>query len=94
MQHAIQLSEHEARRLEAKHSRYQSHRLLSRINAQSGLLSIDAETAGLLNNAATCYEISDGLFDITSEVLRNACEILRHCFCRVLQLFSEWQFGY
>ena len=33
---------------------------------------VDEETAHLLDYAATCYEISEGLFDITSGVLRRA----------------------
>jgi len=63
------------KRLECKYSRYRSDSFLSKINqvaALGGSLSIDEETAGLLNYAQTCYTLSDGLFDITSGILRQA----------------------
>lgn len=63
------------KRLECKYSRYRSDSFLSKINqvaALGGALSIDEETAGLLNYAQTCYTLSDGLFDITSGILRQA----------------------
>ncbi|MDD5229206.1 MAG: FAD:protein FMN transferase [Methylococcales bacterium] len=62
-------------RLERKYSRYQADSFLSKINAvatSGGSISVDEETTGLLNYAQTCYELSDGLFDITSGVLRRA----------------------
>ncbi len=62
-------------RLEARYSRYRDNSLLSDINrvaARGGSISVDEETAGLLNYAATCFEQSDGLFDITSGILRRA----------------------
>ncbi|MBS0588742.1 MAG: FAD:protein FMN transferase [Proteobacteria bacterium] len=62
-------------RLEAKYSRYRTDSFLSEINriaAQSGSIPVDDETAGLLDYAATCYQQSDGLFDITSGILRRA----------------------
>jgi thiamine biosynthesis lipoprotein len=62
-------------RLERKYSRYRTDSFLSKINkvaALSGSISVDEETAGLLNYAQTCYELSDGLFDITSGILRQA----------------------
>lgn len=67
------LIEAEARRIEQKFSRYQSESIVSRINAQAGLaaVEVDAETAGLLQYAAACFEQSDGLFDVTSGVLRK-----------------------
>jgi FAD:protein FMN transferase len=62
-------------RLEARYSRYRADSFLSEINrmaADGGSISVDEETAGLLNYAATCYRESDGLFDITSGILRRA----------------------
>jgi len=62
-------------RLEAKYSRYRPDSLLSRINhiaAQGGAIHVDQETAALLDYAQTCHEQSDGLFDITSGILRQA----------------------
>ncbi len=65
----------DVRRLEAKYSRYRADSLLSEINriaAQGGRIGVDDETAGLLDYAATCYQQSEGLFDITSGILRRA----------------------
>jgi thiamine biosynthesis lipoprotein len=62
-------------RIEARYSRYREDSVLSGINriaAQGGSIAIDNETAALLNYADTCYQQSDGLFDITSGVLRQA----------------------
>ncbi len=62
-------------RLEALYSRYRGDSFLSTINrvaATGGRITVDDETAGLLNYAAICYEQSDGLFDITSGILRRA----------------------
>jgi len=62
-------------RLEARYSRYRQDSFLSAINraaAAGGRITVDDETAGLLNYAATCHEQSGGLFDITSGILRRA----------------------
>ncbi|NOR79525.1 MAG: FAD:protein FMN transferase [Methyloprofundus sp.] len=62
-------------RLEALYSRYREDSFISKINrhaAKGKKITVDAETAGLLNYAATCYQQSDGLFDITSGKLRQA----------------------
>ncbi len=62
-------------RLELIYSRYRDDSFLSEINrvaAMGGSITVDAETAGLLDYAATCYQQSDGLFDITSGLLRQA----------------------
>ncbi|MCQ8119669.1 FAD:protein FMN transferase [Methylomonas rosea] len=65
----------DVQRLEGLYSRYRCDSLLSRINkvaAKGGDIIVDDETAGLLSYAATCYQQSDGLFDITSGILRQA----------------------
>jgi len=65
----------DVRRLEAVYSRYRSDSFLSKINrvaAIGGSIKVNAETAGLLNYAQICYQQSDGLFDITSGILRRA----------------------
>lgn len=62
-------------RLEGRYSRYRDDSLLSAINrvaAAGGSISVDDETASLLNYADACYQQSDGLFDITSGLLRQA----------------------
>jgi thiamine biosynthesis lipoprotein len=61
-------------RLEVKYSRYRQDSYLNRINrvaAAGGRIKVDAETSHLLDYAATCFAQSDGLFDISSGVLRQ-----------------------
>ncbi|OUR60036.1 hypothetical protein A9Q73_12605 [Bermanella sp. 47_1433_sub80_T6] len=67
------MAQQEVLRLEKKYSRFLATSELSLINKQAGLdpVLVDDETAGLLNYAAICFELSDGLFDITSGVLRR-----------------------
>ena len=63
----------EAWRIEQKFSRYRDDSILCEIHGARGrAVSVDEETSGLLNFAARCYQLSDGLFDITSGVLRKA----------------------
>jgi FAD:protein FMN transferase len=72
---AAQAAIDEVRRIELKYSRYRADSIVSRINASAGsdaLLAVDDETAQLLGFAAQLFESSDGLFDITSGVLRRA----------------------
>jgi FAD:protein FMN transferase len=64
----------EVRRIETKYSRYLSTSIVSQINAAAGTqatIEVDDETAQLLNFAASLNAESDGLFDITSGVLRR-----------------------
>jgi thiamine biosynthesis lipoprotein len=66
------VAETEARRIEQKFSRYKSDSVVGRINAGRGNeIVVDAETAHLLDFAAECFGVSDGLFDVTSGVLRR-----------------------
>lgn len=68
-----QLAQQEALRVEHKFSRYRSDSVVGRINASGkGGLLVDAETGDLLDFAQECHKTSDGLFDITSGVLRRA----------------------
>jgi FAD:protein FMN transferase len=65
----------EVQRIESKFSRYREASVVSRINAAAGSgrsVDVDAETAHLLDFAATLYATSDGLFDATSGTLRKA----------------------
>jgi thiamine biosynthesis lipoprotein len=64
----------EVERLEAKYSRYREDSYLSKINQVSqigGSVTVDPETAGLLDYVATCWQQSNGLFDVTSGILRK-----------------------
>jgi len=59
-------------RIEDKYSRYDRQSICSQINTSEGRkVSIDEETYLLLNFAEQCYQLSDGLFDISSGVLRK-----------------------
>lgn len=71
---ACAAAEAEVRRIERKYSRYRADSVISAINAKAGrvALSVDEETAQLLNYAAELYRQSEGLFDITSGCLRQA----------------------
>ena len=65
----------EVQRIEHTYSRYRADSVVSRINAaagEAGFVPVDAETASLLGFADQLYALSDGLFDITSGVLRRA----------------------
>lgn len=73
--HIAQQAIADATRLEQRYSRYRSDSLLSAINqvaAIGGCMEVDEETASLLDYAHACYQQSDGLFDITSGLLRQA----------------------
>ncbi len=62
----------EAWRIEAKFSRYRADSVISRINGSGGAeVELDVETADLLDFASLCFELSDGLFDVTSGALRR-----------------------
>ena len=68
----LETARREAIRVECKFSRYRKDNILYRINNSGGQpVEVDPETAHLLDYAATCHEISDGMFDITSGVLRR-----------------------
>jgi FAD:protein FMN transferase len=68
----LAVAESEARRIEQKFSRYRRDNLVDQINHSEGRpVDVDEEMALLINYAATCYEMSDGMFDITSGVLRR-----------------------
>lgn len=62
-------------RLESRYSRYRDDSLLAAINrvaAAGGSVHVDAETAHLLDYAQACWQQSEGLFDISSGLLRHA----------------------
>lgn len=69
----IALAQKEALRIERLLSRYRDDNLIHRINTSAGqCITVDAETARMLDFADTCFQASDGLFDVTSGVLREA----------------------
>ncbi|MDR3416402.1 MAG: FAD:protein FMN transferase [Nevskia sp.] len=65
----------EVLRLEQRYSRYRDDSLTTLVNRSAGDtrgVEVDAESAALLDYAHTAWEQSEGLFDITSGVLRRA----------------------
>ena len=64
----------EVRRIETKYSRYRDDSVTTAINRAAGgaAISVDTETASLLDFAAELHAQSDGAFDLTSGVLRRA----------------------
>ena len=64
-------AEAEVRRIEATYSRYRSDSLLAQVNRSNGQpVAVTPEMMHLLHYAAQCYQLTDGLFDITCGVLR------------------------
>ena len=62
----------ETYRVEQKYSRYLDNNLVQQMNHSNGCaVNIDQETYHLLEYARNLYELSDGMFDITSGVLRK-----------------------
>jgi FAD:protein FMN transferase len=69
---ALAVAREEAQRIESKFSRYRSGNIVDTINHANGAaVTVDEETASLIDYAVTCYQLSDGMFDITSGVLRR-----------------------
>ena len=66
----------EVRRIEAKYSRYRDDSIVSRINAAAGsgrsVAVDDGDRRPARLRRRSCTRLSDGLFDITSGVLRRA----------------------
>lgn len=62
----------QTKRIEQKYSRYIVGNLVHQINNSHGKwVDIDQETHRLLAFGQTCFELSDGMFDLTSGVLRK-----------------------
>jgi thiamine biosynthesis lipoprotein len=75
MQDAAMRAIAEVRRIETKYSRYRDDSIVSAINRAAGRdepVEVDDETDALLGFADRLHAMSDGLFDITSGVLRRA----------------------
>ena len=68
----LMIAAKETWRIEHKFSRYVSGNIIDRINTALGqTIEVDSETAALLNFSDQCYQLSDGLFDVSSGVLRK-----------------------
>jgi FAD:protein FMN transferase len=81
MRQAARAAMDEVRRIEYKFSRYRSASVVSRINQNAGgaAMEVDDETWGLLEFAHQLWQQSEGLFDITSGVLRRAWDFKSAC---------------
>ncbi|MCH1931278.1 FAD:protein FMN transferase [Shewanella sp. A25] len=63
----LKLAIEEVSRIEQKYSRFIPHNPLWQLNHGSGkTCAIDAETSKLLHFACQCFELSEGLFDVTA----------------------------
>lgn len=68
----LNIADEEAQRIESKFSRYLPGNIIDQINRSGGKpVHVDQETALLIDYAGACYEMSAGMFDITSGVLRR-----------------------
>lgn len=88
----------EVLRIERKYSRYTSNSFVAQINQQAGqgAVACDAETWSLFQFASQLFEKSEGLFDITSGVLRQAWDFKQPRLPSAEQLANllpliEWQ---
>jgi len=68
----ITLAQQEAIRIEQKFSRYRDDNIIHQINQGGEPVTVDPETARLLDFAQHCYSLSEGWFDVTSGILRRA----------------------
>lgn len=69
----VEIARGEALRIEAAFSRYRRDNLVHQINNAGGKsVRVDEEMARMIDFADLSYQISDGLFDVTSGVLRQA----------------------
>jgi len=69
----VQIAADEAWRIEQKFSRYRNDNILYHIHHACGEpVEVDDELTPLLNFAEQCYQLTDGMFDITSGILRRA----------------------
>jgi len=67
-----EIAAREAWRIEHKFSRYRTDGIVHAVNTAKGAATeLDAESAQLIDFAATLWEVSKGAFDITSGVLRH-----------------------
>ncbi|MCG7898079.1 MAG: FAD:protein FMN transferase [Candidatus Thiodiazotropha lotti] len=68
----LNIAAREAWRIESKFSRYVSDNPVDRINNSGGqAVEVDEEVGQLLDFAQACWQLSEGMFDITSGVLRR-----------------------
>jgi len=68
----VKLAREEAWRIEKKWSRYLPNSMIEKINRSAGSpITVDDETARMITFSESLHKLSDGIFDITSGVLRK-----------------------
>ncbi len=73
VENIAQIASNEAWRIEQKFSRYLPGNIIHRVNlCETDAVELDRETVGLIEFAFVMHTLSNGLFDITSGVLRKA----------------------
>ena len=84
----MQLAHREVLRIEQKYSRYREDSVITQINASAGKhwVECDEETQALLNYADQLYTLSNGLFDITSGVLRSVWNFKKQTLPDVVEI--------
>ena len=79
-QHLLALAYAEGKRIELKYSRFRDDNIIAAINQLNGndmttaalrTVPVDEETARLLDFAQLCFQLSDGLFDISAGKLAH-----------------------
>lgn len=69
----LEIAQQEALRIEHKFSRYRDDSVIGQLHAARGTpISVDDETAQLIDFCNQCHHLSGGRFDATSGVLRTA----------------------
>lgn len=71
----------EVSRIEEKYSRYKTDSVLSKVNNMAGIgkVCVDDEFLSIMQFAETCYRESNGTFDLSSGVLRQAWDFTNNC---------------
>lgn len=68
--HLFDIAVSEVKRIEVKFSRYRADSVISQLNNANGkFVKVDDETAKLLDLTQLCFQLSDGMFDISAGVL-------------------------
>lgn len=77
----VKVAAQEAWRIEQKFSRYRTNNIIAQIHAKAGEpVTVDDETADLLDYADRCFQLSGGKFDISSGPLRKVWQFRGQAF--------------
>lgn len=77
----VHIAAQEAWRIEQKFSRYRTDNIVAQIHTHAGdPVTVDIETADLLDYAERCFQLSGGKFDISSGPLRKVWQFRGQAF--------------